>query len=159
MAKKYIALATAEGLLPKDNMHINKLFVATKAFIEYEGKILILQESGKYVDGTNVGRYDVPGGRVEPGQRFDESLRREIKEETGLEVEVGGPFYVGEWRPQVRGEQWQIVGIFFMCKAKSSVVVLGEDHGAYEWIDPKNFETYNLIENLKPAFRAYLDKM
>ena len=85
MAKKYIALATAEGLLPKDNMHINKLFVATKAFIEYEGKILILQESGKYVDGTNVGRYDVPGGRVEPGQRFDESLRREIKEETGLE--------------------------------------------------------------------------
>ncbi|KKS18429.1 MAG: NUDIX hydrolase [Parcubacteria group bacterium GW2011_GWC1_41_7] len=148
MAKKYIALATAEGLLPKDNMHINKLFVATKAFIEYEGKILILQESGKYVDGTNVGRYDVPGGRVEPGQRFDESLRREIKEETGLEVEVGGPFYVGEF-----------VGIFFMCKAKSSVVVLGEDHGAYEWIDPKNFETYNLIENLKPAFRAYLDKM
>lgn len=143
-------------MMETEKIKVDRLFVATKAFIEYEGKILILQESGKYVDGTNVGRYDVPGGRVEPGQRFDESLRREIQEETGLEVEIKEPFHVGEWRPQVRGEQWQIVGIFFSCKATSNAVVLGEDHSSFEWINPQAYATYNLIENLKPAFEAYI---
>ncbi len=133
-----------------------KLFVATKAFINYKGKILILRESTKYSDGTNSGKYDVVGGRVEPGQKFDESLLREIKEETGLSVKLGRPFYVGEWRPKVRGEQWQIVGTFFECFAKSNKVKLSEDHDNYQWINPKNFKKYNLIDNLKPAFESYL---
>lgn len=134
-----------------------KIFAATKAFIVHKGKVLLLRESGKYKDGTNVGRYDVVGGRVEPGQRFDESLLREIKEETGLEVKVGRPFFVNEWRPVVRGEQWQIVGTFFECFAKSDDVVLSADHDEYVWINPQDFKKFNLIENLTSAFESYLD--
>ena len=70
-----------------------KLFVATKAFIVYNNKVLILRESIKYQEGTNHGKYDVVGGRVKPGQRFDESLLREIKEETGLAVKISQPFF------------------------------------------------------------------
>jgi hypothetical protein len=58
-----------------------KIFAATKAFIHYNGKILILRESNKYSDGSNAAKYDVVGGRVNPGQRFDESLLREIGED------------------------------------------------------------------------------
>ena len=133
-----------------------KLFTATKAFIRHEGKVLILRESAKYGDGSNAGRYDVPGGRIEPGQRFDESLRREIAEETGLTVAIGRPFFVNEWRPVVRGEQWQIVGTFFACDAASPAVTLGEDHDEFLWIDPAKYADYPLIENLRPAFEAYL---
>jgi len=135
-----------------------KLFTAVKAFIEHEGKVLILRESAAYKDGSNAGLFDVVGGRVKPGQRFDESLLREIQEETGLDVEIGKPFHVGEWRPVVRGEQWQIVGVFFVCKAKSGEVVLSEDHGEYQWIDSKEYEKYPLIDNLGPAFEAYLTR-
>ena len=92
---------------------VDKIFVATKAFIIHDGKVLLLKESSAYTDGSNVGKFDVVGGRVQPGQRFDESLIREIKEETGLHVTIGRPFFVNEWRPIVRGEQWQIVGTFF----------------------------------------------
>ncbi len=134
-----------------------KLFVATKAFIIHEGKVLILRESGNYVDGSNSGKYDVVGGRVKPGEKFDESLKREITEETGLVVTIEKPVHVGEWRPIVREEQWQIVGIFFVCKATSSEVRLSEDHAEYQWIDPKEYTNYPLIENLKPAFEAYLE--
>jgi len=81
-----------------------KIFVATKAFIVFNGKVLILRESTKYEDGANAARFDVPGGRLQPGQRFDESLLREIQEETGLAVKIGKPFFVNEWRPVVRGE-------------------------------------------------------
>lgn len=84
---------------------VDKMFVATKAFIINNGRVLLLKESSKYTDGSNAGKFDVVGGRVEPGQRFDESLLREIKEETGLSVRLGRPFFVNEWRPKVRGEQ------------------------------------------------------
>jgi 8-oxo-dGTP diphosphatase len=135
---------------------VDKLFVATKAFIVYQGKVLILRESSKYEDGANAAKFDVPGGRLKPGQRFDESLLREIKEETGLTVRIGKPFFVNEWRPQVRDEQWQIVGTFFICETDSDKIALSEDHDRYEWINAEDYKKYNLIENLHPAFEAYL---
>ena len=92
-----------------------KLFVATKAFITYRSKILVVRESSQYVDGVHGGRYDVIGGRLDAGEHFDENLRREIREETGLAVTIGEPFFVNESWPKVRGEQWQIVRIFFKC--------------------------------------------
>jgi 8-oxo-dGTP diphosphatase len=135
-----------------------KVWVATKALLLYKGKVLILREADKYKDGTNSGKYDVVGGRVEPGQKFDDSLLREIKEETGLVAKIGKPFYVGEWRPIVRGEQWQIVATFFECTVKSNKIRLSVDHDEYQWIDPKDFRKYKLIDNLIPAFKAYLRK-
>lgn len=135
-----------------------KLFVATKAFIEYNGKILILRESEKYQDGSNIGKFDVVGGRIKPGQNFKESLEREVKEETGLEVRIGKPFFVTEWRPVVNNEQWQIVGIFFECFTDSDNVNLSEDHSEFEWINPQDYEKYDLISAPKDAFKAYLEK-
>ncbi|MFA6304577.1 MAG: NUDIX domain-containing protein [Patescibacteria group bacterium] len=135
-----------------------KLFIATKAFIKYRGKILIIKESNKYTEGTNVGKFDVPGGRIKPGQKFDESLLREIKEETGLEVIIGQPFFANEWRPMVKEEQWQVVGMFFECESATDKITLSKDHDEYLWIDPTNYKKYNLIANLQPAFEAYLKK-
>lgn len=135
-----------------------KMFTATKAFITYNGKVLIIRESKKYKTASNTGRYDVVGGKVEPGQRFDESLLREIREEIGKEdVVIGRPFFVNEWRPVVHGEQWQIIGTFFECVAQSDQVTLGNDHDDYQWIDPKDFRQYNIIENIIPVFEGYLE--
>ena len=133
-----------------------KLFVATKAFIINEGKVLILRESKKYEDGTNASKYDLPGGRLTPGEYFKDALKREIFEETGLAVEIGSPVAVAEWRPVVRNEPWQIVGICFKCVASSQEVTLSQDHDGYEWIDPNDYEKYAIIESLRPAFEEYL---
>ena len=133
-----------------------KLFLAIKAFIVHNGKVLIVRESPKNPVGTNPNKYDVVGGRLEPGERFDECLMREIKEETGLSVVIKQPFVVNEWRPVVRGEHWQIVGVFFECVAESDAVQLSTDHDDYKWIDPKDYKKYPLIENLNPVFEAYL---
>jgi len=135
-----------------------RVWVAMKAFIVYNGKVLIIKESPKYDDATNIGRFDVVGGRVKPGQRFDESLLREIKEETGLDVKIGRPFFVNEWRPTVRDEPWQIIGTFFECIASTDNVTLSEDHEAYEWIDPKEYKNFNIIQNLVPVFESYLQR-
>lgn len=133
---------------------IDKLFIATKAFIVNNGKVLVLRESTQYSDGSNAGRFDVPGGRLKPGEHFEEALKREVKEETGLEVTIGKPVYVGEWRPTVKGEHWQIVGVFFLCESAATDVTLSEDHVEALWIHPGEASTINIIDNLKQAFEA-----
>ncbi len=135
-----------------------KVFTATKAFIIFNGKVLILRESSAYADGANAAKYDVPGGRVIPGQRFDDSLLREVQEETGLSVTIQKPFFVNEWRPVVRGEQWQIIGTFFICTPTNDDVHLSQDHDDFQWIDPTEYKKFQLIENLHSAFESYLQQ-
>jgi 8-oxo-dGTP diphosphatase len=135
-------------------MSIDKFFFATKAMILREGKVLVLREAGSYADGTNVGRWDLPGGRLTPGERWDEALRREVREETGLDIVPKQPVALCEWRPSPRGESWQIVAAVVRCEAPEGEIMLSGDHDAFAWIDPKDWRTHGVIETLAPAFEG-----
>ncbi|WP_407424645.1 NUDIX hydrolase [Methanobrevibacter sp.] len=52
-----------------------------------EGKILVLRRHPK--SKTNPHKWELPGGKIEKGEFFDEALIREVKEETALDVKVG----------------------------------------------------------------------
>lgn len=114
------------------------LKVAAKAVIEKDGKLLVLREANTYEEGTNIGRYGFPGGRLNSGESYEDGLRREVKEETGLQIEISHPVYVGEWRPVIKGVPTQIIAIFTVCKLVSGTIALSEEHDKYEWVDPKN---------------------
>ena len=135
-----------------------KLFIAGKAVIRYNDKILVVRESSKYADGTQVGKYDVVGGRLTPGEPFADSLLREIKEETGLTVTLGEPFFLNESFPVVRGEQWHIVRVFVECFAETDAITLSGDHDDFLWIDPEDYLKYTVIDNLVPMFEKYLEQ-
>ncbi|MGH7157169.1 MAG: NUDIX domain-containing protein [Candidatus Saccharimonadales bacterium] len=123
------------------------LRVAAKALItDAKGKILVLREAGTYLEGTKVGSYGIPGGRLNPGESYEEGLHREVKEETGLEVEPLHPIYVGEWRPVIKGIPHQIIAIFTVCKAKTKKVTLSEEHDDHRWVDPKDIKGINIME-------------
>lgn len=126
--------------------------------MNHQGKILLIRESPKYEVGTQTGKWDVPGGRLEPAEPFTEALIREIQEETGLVVKMGKPVLVNQVNPVVKGEEWQVVRMFFECFADSLEIKLGDDHDAYEWIDPARYADYEIIGNLKPVFEAYLGR-
>lgn len=132
--------------------------IATKALIVNEkGQILILREANTYDEGTNAGRYDLPGGRLNPGEAFLDGLKREVDEETGLQIEVGKPIYVDEWRPVIKGVQNQIVAIFFACKLSAGTqnVRLSEDHDDYKWVSPKDVDQYDLMAPKDKVIQEY----
>jgi 8-oxo-dGTP diphosphatase len=120
--------------------------IAMKAVIVKDGKVLILREAATYGDGTQRGRYHMPGGRIEIGENFEEALRREVREETGLEVNIEYPIYVGEWRPVIRGVPHQIVAAFLVCTPKTDVVTLSTEHDDYQWIDPKERANFDVMD-------------
>jgi len=109
--------------------------IACKAVIANKNKVLVLREANTYQDGTEIGKYGLPGGRIEPGEPLLDGLLREVTEETGLTVKVGEPLFVGEWFPNIRGVQNQIVAIFFVCQTDQTEVILSEEHDEFQWVD------------------------
>jgi mutator protein MutT len=138
---------------------IDTFRMAAKAFIVNDNEdVLILKESSDYGEGTNPGKWLIPGGRIEPGESYDEALKREIDEETGLEVEIEDLITMGEWRPKINGDQFQITAVFFKCRAEDSEIRLSEEHIDYKWINPETHRDYNLIENIHEKFESFLRK-
>ncbi|HEY6736121.1 MAG TPA: NUDIX domain-containing protein [Candidatus Saccharimonadia bacterium] len=133
--------------------------IATKAIIaNAQGQILILREADTYEEGTNHGRYHLPGGRLNAGEPFRAGLKREIMEETGLEVEQGEPVFVGEWFPVIKGQPNQIVAIFFACRAATTEVRLSEEHDHFVWIDPADAGHYDIMDPEPEAIQAWVKR-
>jgi 8-oxo-dGTP diphosphatase len=53
------------------------------AVVQHDGKVLLLKRSE---DDFMGGIFELPSGKVEPGEDLDEALRREVEEETGLKI-------------------------------------------------------------------------
>lgn len=133
------------------------LRVAAKGLIvNRQGKVLILREADTYEEGTNTGRYHLPGGRLNTGESYENGLRREVKEETGLEIRPLYPIYVGEWHPVIKGVPNQIIAIFTVCKAKTTKVKLSEEHDDYKWINPKDMSKYDIMDPEPDVLNRYI---
>ena len=113
-----------------------KLYVAMKGLVvDGEGRVLIVREANTYDVTTNLGKYTLPGGRIELGEHHLDGLRREMKEEVGLNVEPLFPIHTGEWRPTLKGEPTQIIAVFYVCRAAGLDVILSDEHDHYLWVD------------------------
>ena len=122
------------------------LRVAAKAAILYKNKVLILREANTYKDGTNIGKYGLVGGRINPEESFFDALEREILEETGLKVETSKPVHVGEWWPNIKGQKNHIVAVFVLCNSTTDKIVLSEEHDDYKWVDAKTLPKFSMVE-------------
>ena len=69
-------------------------------YIERDGAVLLSRRPEEAHQG---GRWEFPGGKVEPGEELPAALRRELREEVGVEVEVGEEMAVTRYNYPDRG--------------------------------------------------------
>lgn len=143
-------------------MKVVRQRIAGKAIVEHRSKILILREAGtSYEEGTNEGRWQLPGGRIEVGEDVNEGFAREIEQETGLSAKkgdlmIGNPVYWDNWFPNIKGEMNQIIGVFVACTALTDEVRLSEEHDAYRWINPADYPQYDILAPEDKALDAFM---
>jgi 8-oxo-dGTP diphosphatase len=106
---------------------------------------LLLVERGR---GAGVGRWSVPGGRVEPGERAADAVVREVAEETGLAVRVEA--FLG-WVERIDPEgAWHYVILDFRARAldAAAVPVASDDAAAVRWWPLAELRAAPLVEGL-----------
>ncbi|HEY0196692.1 MAG TPA: NUDIX domain-containing protein [Methanobacterium sp.] len=118
--------------------------LAVRALItDEDGKILILKRS---VDSkTNPGKWELPGGKVDQGEPFDEALIREVYEETGLKISLDNVIGASQQNlPLIRA-----VHIIMSGKIVEGELNLSSEHEGYAWEFPENLKDYELADWLE----------
>jgi 8-oxo-dGTP diphosphatase len=93
-----------------------------------DGEVLLLQRSKS--SKTNPGRWELPGGKIDPGESFDTALNREIMEETGLVVRISHA--AGTAEQIVPG--WHVVHLMMTGSAISGKIRISDEHEEYRWV-------------------------
>ena len=92
-----------------------------------QGRVLLLKH--RFRPGTGWG---IPGGYIETGEQPEEALRRELREEAGLEIEKIELFLVRAFK---KPRQVEIV---YLCRAVGNPVQLNYEIEKAEWFSPND---------------------
>ncbi|HHD7211324.1 TPA: nucleoside triphosphatase NudI [Citrobacter freundii] len=101
--------------------------------------------------GVFPGQWALSGGGVEPGERIEEALRREVREELGEQLvlsEITPWTFSDDIRTKTYadGSQEEIYMIYliFDCVAANREVNINEEFQAFAWVKAENLGTYDL---------------
>ncbi len=126
-------------------MENKKHIVAITAIVKFGDKFLILKRNPHEI--AYPGKWTVPGGKMERGEIVMDALKREIKEETGLEIEDKKKFLRDY--TFVRPDGHNVIGLVFLVDALSDEIILNEDFDDFKWILPAELKDYDHIEGIK----------
>ncbi|MDP2650457.1 MAG: NUDIX domain-containing protein [bacterium] len=118
--------------------------LAVKALIVNTAKNQILLVKRRLKDVHSPGVWEVPGGRLVTGEDPFDGLKRETREEAGLEIEIHQPLDV---RHFTRDDGQQITLIIFLCSPFTNDIALSEEHTEYEWVHAEEAK-----ERIHPSF-------
>jgi 8-oxo-dGTP diphosphatase len=115
------------------------------------GRVLLVRRGRE----PSLGEWSIPGGMLESGETLAEGVRRELSEETGLNVRVGAFLEVFE-RIDVDasgGARHHYVVIDYLCERISGEPRAGSDVTEVAWAAPADLERYSLTPTATRVIR------
>ncbi|HVP26893.1 MAG TPA: NUDIX hydrolase [Candidatus Bathyarchaeia archaeon] len=126
--------------------------VGVGAIIICNGKILLEKRGNE----PGKGKWSIPGGLVELGETVEQTVIREVKEETGLEVEKPEHIdVVDNIDLDENGRiKYHFIIIDFLVKLKSGILKAASDAAEVRWVLLSEVEKYELTK----TFRAFYER-
>lgn len=144
--------------MSEDRSYPSRPILGVGALILDGDSILLVQRGKEPLRGY----WSLPGGAVETGERLGDALRREVREETGLEIEILQLFEVFERiMPDDAGiAQHHYVLLDYLCRASTGEARAGDDATDVRWIARSELDQYAVTPGtlavIEKAFREPL---
>ena len=134
-------------------------YLAVSAAIWRDGKVLVVRRARQ----PALNLYTLPGGGVEAGETLVEAVKREVREETALEVEPVA--LAGEREVIARDQEGRVARHFvilsFACRWRAGEVQLNEELDDARWLAPTaiaQLATTDGLAEIIAAAAARLDR-
>ncbi|MGD0617038.1 MAG: NUDIX hydrolase [Bryobacteraceae bacterium] len=139
-----------------DRRYPDRPFLGIGALI-FDGDSILLAERGHE---PLKGWWSLPGGILETGETLLNGIRREVREETGLEVEPEAIFEIFERiMPDAEGRtEYHYVLIDYTCRVVGGALEAGSDVSHAVWVREEDLVAYQITEGtlavVQRAFKA-----
>lgn len=148
---------------------MDKRRVGVRGIIYKDGLILGVKHKSK--DGTPKDWWAIPGGGLDPHESLEDGLRREMKEEIGVRVDIGRLLFIQQFK-STRPDRDEELEFFFLIENVddfNDIDFSKTSHGLEElaecrFIDPKKekilpkfigeITTEGFLENIQPVLLA-----
>lgn len=127
-----------------------KSYFTVAGVVRNKGKILILKKSPKDYNYPN--RWSFCSGYVKEFESAEDTVLREIKEETGLNAKIKKEGRLLEVHDKNNDKNWIIM--LFLCEAKSGNVRLDHENVEFKWIAPKDIKKYRTVPGLEKDLKV-----
>ena len=107
-------------------------------------RVLLVKRGRKPLKGV----WSIPGGKLELGETLRDAVRRELREEAGLEVRVLEMVEVFEriGRDAEGRTAYHFVLIDFLCESGAATARAGDDAEAVAWVERSRLSEYEITE-------------
>jgi ADP-ribose pyrophosphatase YjhB (NUDIX family) len=123
--------------------------VAVGGIVVRDGRVLLVRRGRE----PSAGRWTIPGGAVGVGERLQEAVVRELREECGVEVEVGPMVEVLDRviRDAAGRVQFHYVIVDYLARWVAGEPRAGSDAAAVRWLTQEEWAGLPLTEGLGPV--------
>jgi 8-oxo-dGTP diphosphatase len=121
--------------------------VGVGAVVVRDGKALIIKRAHE----PRKGEWSLPGGLLELGESLQEAVRREIQEETGLDIDVGPIIETFDrvHRDELGKIRYHFVIVDFVCWSRSGEAVPSSDADGVAWVAAGEIDAYGVNAHAK----------
>jgi 8-oxo-dGTP diphosphatase len=121
--------------------------IVSSAFIFRDSNVLVARR--KSDSKIYPGKWELPGGKVEPGEDPSDAANREVMEELGIVVDVQRPFHVFS---QVPERDLHYIEIAFMCSLSGPEPPMKlTEHDEARWITEKELDSLDMTKEMRES--------
>lgn len=96
-------------------------------------------------------------GRIDQYEELFDALRREVKEETGIEeIEIKRLLRIWHFYRGEKSAETEIHGFTFHCQVQSQGVTLSDEHSEYKWADPAEALELIQVDGVKEDIKFFI---
>lgn len=123
--------------------------VGVGAIVLRDHDVLLVRRGKEPLKGV----WSLPGGALELGENLEDGIRREVREEVGLEVEVGPIVEVFERiTPDEKGAiRYHYVLIDYLCRPTGGTLVAADDADDARWFAVNELKNIDITEGTPPV--------